>query len=369
MYNFRAFLSLFLVLTFFSSCNKQSGEESIKIGAILPLTGRLSVIGEGEKKGLMLALDSLKTKYPAKKIELIFEDFASETKNAVTAANKLISINNVDAIITSTTAACEAVSPIVEEKNVIHFVISPDLDILKKSKTNFRVYYNFLTEAKVVNKFISQHSPKSISFLAVRYSSIQKEIEEVIEPFVTKSKINILSKDYFDITEKKFHTLIAKVKGLNPDLLFLAPQVNQVELLSNQLIENKFLPSDNNKFIASFTYVWRPRTYIETLNDFYILSPKFQVSDSANVYSDAFYKRYNEIPNFDMMYAYDNLNILVELLIQTNEDIGKFEKAFNSFGEYVGASGRIKFVGNNDTDVEVVLTQVKSGKQIEIELE
>jgi branched-chain amino acid transport system substrate-binding protein len=123
---------------------------------ILPLTGNYAVIGEGEKKGIDMAVETLKQKFPGKKIEIIYEDYASETKNAVTAANKLISVDKVDAIITSTTAASEAVSPVVERAQKINFVISPDIEVVSKSQYNFRIYYNFNTEAEVVNAFDSE---------------------------------------------------------------------------------------------------------------------------------------------------------------------------------------------------------------------
>jgi len=105
------------------------------------------VIGEGERKGLALALEELKRNNPKVSITLIIEDFKSETKNAVTAANKLINIDKVHSIITSTTAAAEAVSPITDKNKVIHFVISPDVEILNQSIYNYRIYYNFRTEA------------------------------------------------------------------------------------------------------------------------------------------------------------------------------------------------------------------------------
>ncbi len=345
----------------------QNNKEVIKIGAILPLTGKLSIIGSGEKKGLLMALDSVKTKYPNKKIELIIEDFHSETKDAVSAANKLISIDRVRAIITSTTSASEAVTPITEKNNIIQFVISPDINILSKSKLNFRVYYNFRTEGNVVNDFIVKKSLKNhmgVAFLAVKYSSIQKEIEQIIIPCMNRHNIEIKSKDFFDIGEKRFNNYIVKVKNLRPSFLFLAPQVNQVELLSNQLYENRVHPSNSLTIICSFTYNWRPSKYIRTLNGYYIASPRYLIEDiKQNKYSIAFYNKFQTIPTFDMLYAYDNLMILAKTLI-TSKSVEDFVNNFNNNKTYYGASGKIKFIGNNDTDVEIVLTKIENNKQV-----
>jgi branched-chain amino acid transport system substrate-binding protein len=339
-------------------------ENIIKIGAILPLTGRLAVIGQGEQKGILLGLDILKEEFGEKSIQLFFEDFASETKNAVTAANKLIKTHKVDAIITSTTAGAEAVSPVIDANKVIHFVISPDADILSRSEYNFRIYYNFIAEAKIVQDFLLKSKTKDLSILAVTYSSIQKEIEEFIEPFAEKQNIKILSKDFFDITVKDFKTLIAKAKGQAPTIIFLAPQVNQVELLANQMLEANFGPTDSRKIICSFTFNWRPYSYIQTLEGFYILSPKFQVDGNKNIYAQKFSEKYNQEPSFDMMYAFDNIIILANILKKQPKDLTEFKNYFDSYGDYTGASGKINFVGNRDTAVEIVLTKIEGGKQV-----
>ena len=340
-----------------------SSSETIKIGAILPLTGDLSAIGEGERRGLLMAVDSVKARHPDHEFELIIEDFASETQNAVSAANKLLNVNDVDAIITSTTAASEAVSPVLDSEEIPHFVISPDLDIVKKADNNYRVYYNFRAEAKEVNEFIESTSPDRISYLAAEYSSIQKEIENIIDPFAIERGIETASKDFFPVSNKNFRTPITRAKSANPDLVFLAPQVPQVELLTDQLYQNDFVPTQDRKFVASFTFNWRPRSYLKTLEDFYIASPRYQVMDTTNAYAKNFSQRFDGGPNFDTMYAYDNLIILSNLLVESVGSMDKFKKLFNNNDDYVGASGKIEFVGNRDTNVEIILTHIEDGKQ------
>jgi len=360
-----AILSLIVMLGIFSGCEKKN-DDTIKIGAILPLTGRLSVIGEGEKYGLQMAIDSLKIKFPERKFELIIEDFASDTKNAVTIANKLIDIDKVFAIITSTTAAAEAVTPIIDKKKIIHFVISPDIEILDKSIYNFRIYYNFKTEAKVFNDYVDKNNIKSIAFLAVRYSSIEKEIEENIVP-VLAAQTSIVSKEYFDISENDFKNYLIKINNKNPELIFLAPQVNQVELLANTIKELKLLPSNERNYVCSFTFNWRSVEFINSLEGFYIISPLFQIVEPSNPYFKNFKNKFNIIPNFDMMFAYDNLMILGNILSNSTTKYDIFKKSFNDLGEYYGASGKINFVGNNDTDVEIILTKIVNKKQTRVE--
>ena len=113
---------------------EEKTKEAIKIGAIAPLSGSVAFMGEGLRDAILMAKDDLgKTKH---KYEIIFEDGQLNPKDFATAANKLINIDKVNAII-DITAAGNAVSPIAEQNKVIHFGIANDQNIAKGD-------YNFL---------------------------------------------------------------------------------------------------------------------------------------------------------------------------------------------------------------------------------
>lgn len=357
--------SFILFLAFFLSCDNTKKNDDITIGVILPLTGKFAVIGEGEQKGINLAIDSLKKKFPNKKIKVIFEDFASETKNAVTAANKLISIDKVDAIITSTTSASEAVSPIIDKAKMIHFVISPDIEIVNKSKYNFRIYYSFNTEAEVIDKFFELKNPKSISILASNYSSLQKLVDDKLNTIIAKREIELKSKEMVDVADKDFKNSILKIKNDNSSLYFLAPMTNQVDLYTKQLNDANIKPAENSILLGSFTFNWKPIGFLSTLEGYYIISPVFQVNEVENSFVKKFVQVNNVKPSFDVAFAYDNTITLVNILIDSKKDFTKFKDKFNSIGSIKGASGKINFIGNNETNAEIVVTKIVNGKQVQ----
>lgn len=66
----------------------------IKIGVILPLTGDLSVTGEKMYNGVLLAASQA----PAN-VQFLYEDDHSDVTTGVTAANKLLSVDNVDMLL------------------------------------------------------------------------------------------------------------------------------------------------------------------------------------------------------------------------------------------------------------------------------
>ena len=94
----------------FSMSKRPDVKETFKIGAVLPLTGNVGFIGEGFRNAMLLAKEQLgDTKY---NYEIIFEDDQHDPKLTAGAANKFISIDKVDAIVSLGDSTAPAVSPL-----------------------------------------------------------------------------------------------------------------------------------------------------------------------------------------------------------------------------------------------------------------
>ncbi|MDP2692329.1 MAG: ABC transporter substrate-binding protein [bacterium] len=83
--------------------------EPIKIGMIAGLTGPYGAIGENYVKGAQLAIDLLKKEDKKSDITLIVENDDFDTKKALSAYEKLTGVDKVDALISETSSAIEAI--------------------------------------------------------------------------------------------------------------------------------------------------------------------------------------------------------------------------------------------------------------------
>jgi len=91
--------------------------DSIKIGAILPLTGDLAFLGEEIKKGIDLAVSEYKDK--GIDINVIYEDDQSLSQVvAVNAANKLLNIDKIDVGLTMLVEESRSIAPIFNKKEI-----------------------------------------------------------------------------------------------------------------------------------------------------------------------------------------------------------------------------------------------------------
>ena len=109
-------VAVLLILTGAIPSCSQDGEESIKVGAIYPLTGSLALAGENARNGILFAFDIINNEYDLDlpfarlkgisslnnaKLEIVFSDSQGNPEIGKSAAENLIADEEVVAIIGS----------------------------------------------------------------------------------------------------------------------------------------------------------------------------------------------------------------------------------------------------------------------------
>lgn len=121
------FFILSVLLT--CACNnkaKEKGRKPVVIGAILPLTGGAAPYGVGLKKGVDLALDQVNKNggINGHRLLIVVEDSQADPAKAVSAFNKLRSINAVPMVLGDMfSAGTLAIAPIAERNKIV--ILSP----------------------------------------------------------------------------------------------------------------------------------------------------------------------------------------------------------------------------------------------------
>ncbi len=96
----------------------QDDANTIKIGAVLPMTGSNAQFAQAMKVGIEAAVaDKTNTKY---KYKVIFEDGQQQAAKSVSAAQKLVSADKVKALFSHLTAIGRAIAPIAEGANILN---------------------------------------------------------------------------------------------------------------------------------------------------------------------------------------------------------------------------------------------------------
>jgi branched-chain amino acid transport system substrate-binding protein len=116
----------------------------VKVGSITPLSGKLSVYGEGFQQAMLLALEEVNAEGGIKgsPLSIVFEDDNSTSAGAVSAIQKLITIDKLPILFgPAASSSYLAVCPIAQQnKTVLIAAESAAAEISKCGSFNFRVF-------------------------------------------------------------------------------------------------------------------------------------------------------------------------------------------------------------------------------------
>lgn len=221
-----------LILGLYLSNNKTDAE-TIKIGVVASLTGPGAAFGQSAVKGIELARQDLgKTN---KQYQLIVEDDGSNPAKSASAAQKLINVDKVDAIISVSSTAGNAVKPIAEEAGVPHISNSSDLSIAD-TKTGFLVSLMPDDEAHAWLKESQLNGVKKVAILSQNHPGVNVTMDNIVK-FAPEYDIEIVYQEKFDSQTRDFKTSVAKVKQINPDLYMVAMFPPLLEIMSKELMD------------------------------------------------------------------------------------------------------------------------------------
>ncbi len=107
-----------------ASCGRKNNpteSKSVRIGALLALTGSGANYGKSLKQGIELACEEINQAggINGKPLEVIYEDSQGDAKTGVSAFNKLADIDHVPLVIGSISSVVLAVAPIADQKHVV----------------------------------------------------------------------------------------------------------------------------------------------------------------------------------------------------------------------------------------------------------
>ncbi len=188
-------------------------EGTVKIGAVLPLTGWGAYWGEPEQAGAQLAVRDIRA--AGGDVELFIEDGATEARTSASAAQKLITVNGVEGMFTSFTGPSSAVSPIARENEVPLLFVSATKSILEQNPYALKTYFNIEKQCyEGARHFVAEGSLHLGGFLMTL--DFASECQQGIERAVEGTSV-VTSYYEFPVDTTDFRTDIAKAREADVD--------------------------------------------------------------------------------------------------------------------------------------------------------
>lgn len=212
------------------SADKPAAQETIKIGVIAPVTGGGAVFGASLVGGVKLAQQDLSgTKF---KYEVLVEDDGTNSAQSASAAQKLINLNKVQALITITSGTGNAVKPMAAAAKIPHICVCADTSVADNS-FNFTNSLVPKDEAVIYVAEAKKHGYKTLAL----WSQIQPGIDAImseLEPALAAAGMKVVYKDRYEPTIRDFRTSIQKGMQAKPDTFFILAFPPTLDIIGQQ---------------------------------------------------------------------------------------------------------------------------------------
>lgn len=344
---------------------KPTGEEPIKIGAILPLSGKNVSYGERTQKGIELALAEVNKEKEV--IKVIYEDSKGDSTTGVNAAHKLIDVDKVSVLLVQLSEISEAVAPIAQENKTLLFGFTLTPDFTKIGEYIFRNRGDALEEGKSIGKFILDKGYKKAAVLYKNNSTGIGEAEGFKKAF-EEGEGGIVFFESYKVGETDFRTPLLKIKEANPEIIVCPARDKDIPLILRQAKElglnQQFFSTQG---IATRSLLEDAGSLVEGL--LYAESVIYEESTSPDVQAalKAYKEKYNENMDLYAGDAYDVIKVLGYVIKTGATTQEKIKEGLKKIKDFPGVSGPITFNEFRDIPKEYRIFTVKNGQFVPYE--
>ena len=337
---------------FVSNGTSKLSTQTLKVGVILPLTGEVASLGENAKNGANLAYDELSGDLK-QKIQLVFEDDNFQPKNTVSAFNKLVENDGANIIICFTSAPCSAVAPIAD-RNKIPLIAVASTPVQKDRNFVVRLEISTTEEAKKLAQFIKEKGYSKIASIVAVQDGIQAGYGTLSNnsDFAAKE----VASESVKPDGKDFRTIIAKLKGKNPDLIFVGLLPGMAGEFGKQARELGY----EGDFVG-FNFIEGEETLVAAQGslDGIVYT---QAADPEDWFAKKYKQVYNKSIGPGSAHFYDAITIIasgVEKDITASTEINQY---LNRIKDFRGALGEYSSTKSHEFTLPLVLRTIRDNK-------
>lgn len=340
--------------------------ETIKIGALYPMTGGLASYGEPAYQAAKIAIADINIAggINGQMLELVVEDHECDPKVVVSAYNKLVQADKIHVL---TSVACTgtvlALAPNLEkDETVLLGTVTSGNKLTNVSPNFFRNWASDRLESSLLADQITSKGYKNIVTL-YEETDYAKGLVVSLEDFLKDSDVKI-SKESFASSVTDVRTQLAKLQALKPDAVFISVQtVTSGEIVLKQMEQIGFKPKVlyvNDNILKASVLVEAHKDLLEgAIGGDYVFEISSKAQDVLNRYRDAYGM---DCPQINICLAeYDAIRMLAEGFKEGKSALEV--RDYLEEKEYKGLTGTITFDENNDREnAQYSLFVIKGGK-------
>lgn len=350
--------------------------DTIKVGANLEMTGGSASYGISSKNAIELAFKEINEKggINGKQLELVVADNKSEAAEATNAMQKLVSQDNVVAVIgpnlSSSVIAASAINNSAKVLDIAPMATNPYVTVDQASgKTkdfNYRTCFIDPFQGTVMAKFATvELGVGNAAVLIDNSSDYAKGLAQFFKENFVKEGGTVTAEESYLQKDTDFKATLTKIKATNPDFLYVPGYYQEVGLIVKQARElgmNMPIAGGDGWDSAKMPEI----AGAAALNNTYF-SSLYSPDDSSDINKNfvaAYEKAYGQKPDVFAALSYDSALLVAEAIKNAGStEPAKISEAMAKINGFSGVSGSVTFDDKHNPVKSAVILEYKDGAQ------
>lgn len=350
--------------------------DTIKVGANLEMTGGSASYGISSKNAIELAFKEINEKggINGKQLELVVADNKSEAAEATNAMQKLVSQDNVVAVIgpnlSSSVIAASAINNSAKVLDIAPMATNPYVTVDQASgKTkdfNYRTCFIDPFQGTVMAKFATAElGVGNAAILIDNSSDYAKGLAQFFKENFVKEGGAVTAEESYLQKDTDFKATLTKIKATNPDFLYVPGYYQEVGLIVKQARElgmNMPIAGGDGWDSAKMPEI----AGAAALNNTYF-SSLYSPDDSSDINKNfvaAYEKAYGQKPDVFAALSYDSALLVAEAIKNAGStEPAKISEAMAKINGFSGVSGSVTFDDKHNPVKSAVILEYKDGAQ------
>jgi len=342
--------------------------QTVKIGFIAPLTGDAKTYGESAKKGFDLALEQAGNKAGNFTVAVTTGDDRNDPTEGVNLATKMITQNQVKAIVGAVTSSVTIpVSEVANSSKIV--MITPTGTAAKATVDDKGARKPFAFRAPFIDPFQGQVAAKfAIENLKVKTAAVLYDkgndysvglMEEFQKTFIAKGGTVVTSLSYGK-DDTDFSAIMTNVAAKKPDMIYLPDYYNKVSLIAKAAkakgLTVPLVGADG----------WDSADLDTAALDGGYFTNHYSADDpspAVQKFVKDYEAKYKVKPDSFAALGYDATNMLLEAIKQADSsDSEKIRAALQGLKDFAAVGGKLSFDQNGNPIKAAAILQVQAGK-------
>ena len=351
-----------------TSTTSGGGGGEILVGEYGSMTGPQATFGQSTHNGIMMAIDEINAKggINGRKIKVITEDDQSKQEEAANAVTKLISQNNVIAVLGEVASSASIAAAPICQQNKVPMITpsSTNPEVTKKGDYIFRICFTDDYQGHSLGEYVGKtEGIKRAAILTDVKSDYSQGLGHFFEERFTQDGGQIVARASYANGDSDFKSQLTSVKAANPQILFVPgyyTDIGQIAIQSRDLGMNVPLVGGDG---------WESPKLIEIggkalegsyySNHYFYGDPAPIVRDFVQKYKD----RYGATPDALAALGYDAAHVLGDALSRSGGKGGSsLRDAIAGTKNFAAVTGTINIGPDRDAvGKKLVIEEIKNG--------